>query len=280
MSSLYYLAALILSAVVIVNADGAARSYDALYHKLTPSEKTETVMQSWLETLTFGLYDGGTRRDARVKSLLESAHSQASKARVAGWVLAAVSAAFLGAGILRARREAAERRVLARHLLGVAGIFLVIGLIAPVISLIAYRDVPVIGTAVVKYESRGILTAITALLHSGNPVVAALLLLFSVVTPAAKLGLSFRAAGTHDGERHRQAVRALRVIGNWSMTDVFVVAVLLALFVVGTDRATDAWPGIGLYFFAGYSILALAAGHLIARAGPVPKPPDGGGGAG
>lgn len=271
MSSLYYIAALVLSAVVIVNADEAASRYEALYQQLGPSEKTDTAVKSWLETLTLGLYRGGSEKQEALEHILQGARSRERKSETAAWALFLTSAAFLIAvAAVHRPRAAGGRARLARHLLGVSAIFLVVGLLTPVLSLIAYRDIPLVGNAVVKYESRGILSAVLALYRSGNGVVASLLLLFSVLAPLAKLALSFAAVQTGRSEVHRRCVRALQVIGNWSMTDVFVVAVILALFVMGAERATDSWPGVGLYFFASYSILALAAGHLIVRAGPDP----------
>ena len=52
-------------------------------------------------------------------------------------------------------------------------------------------------------------------------------------------------------------MRLVHAIGKWSMADVFVVAVLLAMLALGRDPATRAATGPGLYFFAGYCLLAL-----------------------
>ena len=49
------------------------------------------------------------------------------------------------------------------------------------------------------------------------------------------------------------------------MTDVFVVAVLLAFLAARTEQLTDAKLGTGLYFFAAYGVLSLAAGQLMIR---------------
>lgn len=268
MSSLYYLAALILSAVVIVNADAAVRSYEIAYQRLTPAEKADTVARSWLETLTLGFYHGGSERNEQVQRVLERAQVSESKSVLAAWALGIVSALFLVATAIAHRKRHVQPEVLIRHLLGVAAIFLAIGFVSPMLSLLAHRSAPLLGEVVLKYQSRGVLSTIVVLIRSGNVPIAMLLLLFSVITPIAKLALALKAAVADSHEQFSGLLRALRLFGNWSMTDVFVVAVILALLVSGTDHATDAWPGVGLYFFAGYSVLALIAAQMLYRLEP------------
>ena len=64
------------------------------------------------------------------------------------------------------------------------------------------------------------------------------------------------ATAAHGAARDR-AVQLVHVVGRWSMADVFVVAVLLAMLALGSDPATRAMTGPGLYFFAGYCVVAL-----------------------
>jgi len=66
--------------------------------------------------------------------------------------------------------------------------------------------------------------------------------------------------------------RFTEFIGKWSMTDVFVVAVLLAFLATSGNGLTDARLGPGLYFFAAYGLLTLAGSLLLARAAGDPEP--------
>jgi len=52
---------------------------------------------------------------------------------------------------------------------------------------------------------------------------------------------------------------ALAALGRWSLTDVFVVAVLVAFLAADKARASTAELGLGLYFFAGYCALSQLA---------------------
>ena len=52
-------------------------------------------------------------------------------------------------------------------------------------------------------------------------------------------------------------------IGRWSMTDVFVVAILLAVLAGQAGDSTDAWLGHGLWFFAVYAILSTWLGRRL-----------------
>ena len=61
----------------------------------------------------------------------------------------------------------------------------------------------------------------------------------------------------------RVSIRTVDLIGKWSMTDVFVVAVLLAFLALGDQGLTRAEVGPGLYFFAAYGVLSLVAGQMI-----------------
>ena len=90
-----------------------------------------------------------------------------------------------------------------------------------------------------------------------------LLLLFSVLLPVSKIVPSLIALQLGHSQTRRASVRLVKAIGRWSMTDVFVVAVLLAFLTADTAQLTDATLGPGLYFFAGYGLLSIAAGQLM-----------------
>ena len=108
-------------------------------------------------------------------------------------------------------------------------------------------------------------STIASLLDTGHLLIAGLLALFSVVVPVGKLVLSLIMMWVGGARLRKSALRLVELVGRWSMTDVFVVAVLLAFLAADTEQLTDATLGAGLYFFAGYGILSLAAGHLMLR---------------
>jgi len=257
----YYLAALVLAAVVVANASAASEHYGAVYEQLTPARKANTELKRLLETLTFGLYDGAAESGAELESLVRAAESHEAVAHLAGWALGGLSTLFL---VVIGWPRRASLRALAAHVLGVSLVFLVVGLLAPILSFVAYTEIALLGKVVLRYESKGILTTVMTLITGGNAFVGILLLVFSVVTPTAKLvllGLALHAA-EHDRRRY---VHAVATFGKWSMADVLVVAVLLTFFMGRGEGFSDSWLGPGLYFFAGYCLLSLVAVELTGR---------------
>ncbi|MGB8853218.1 MAG: paraquat-inducible protein A [Pirellulales bacterium] len=155
------------------------------------------------------------------------------------------------------------RQVAVRHLCGASLVLFAVGVAATALSLIAFKDMPVIGQVVFKFESKGIAQTIHKLFTSGNAVLGGLIFLFSIAVPLAKVGLTLFATYTH-GPQHDKAMKIIKAVGKWSMADVFVIAVLLAFFAIGGDEFTDAWVGPGVYFFAAYCILSMWAGVWLA----------------
>lgn len=264
----YYALSAALAVVIVVNAGAASEDYGALYEHFSPSSKADSKLKSVLEALSLGFYKGGTEKNKEIEQIVGSAASHERYADIGSWILLAMSSLFLVLKSLTLERgPTIITRGLTAHVLGISFVFLVVGLIAPILSLVAYTDVAVLGKVVFRYESKGILTTVLELVGSGNVFVAAVLFTFSVITPIVKLILTFLAIKSpHDALRKRY-VRLLSAIGKWSMADVLVVAILLSFFVSGSDEFSDSWLGPGLYFFTGYCLLSLMAVQFIAYFG-------------
>ncbi|MBS37905.1 MAG: hypothetical protein CMO26_18505 [Thiotrichales bacterium] len=265
----YYLLALVLAAFVIFNANAAALDYGAFYEQLGAGDRADTQVKKALEALSFGLYRGANEEQAQMTRLLALADVHERRATSGAWLLFGLSVMFLSVHVLTRRVAVAEwrSRTFVLHLLGVANVFLLVGLLAPILSLVAYTDVMVLGQVVFKYESKGIVTTLVELISRDNVFIAVTLLTFSVVTPVAKHVMTFLALRSSEAEKRRRYVGLLGAIGKWSMADVLVVAILLAFFVASADQFSDSWLGVGLYFFVGYCVMSLLAVHLVARMG-------------
>ncbi len=260
----FYLLSALLAVVIISNASAAADDYGALYEHFSPSNRADNKLKSVLEALTFGLYGGASRADNEIEAIVASAQGHERRANASAWLLLGLSVVFVAWRSLRARRPGpCVIRTLTAHVLGVSLVFLIVGLLAPILSLVAYTELAVLGRVVFRYESKGILTTVLELVGSGNLFIAAVLFLFSVVTPAIKLILAFMAIESPHLEGRNRYVGFISIIGKWSMADVLVVAILLAYFITGSDGFSDSWLGPGLYFFAGYCLLSLTAVQLI-----------------
>jgi len=260
----YYAVALALAVLVIASANDASRAYESVSARETVSAKTDRVLRDALETLSLGLYGGGTEMADELADAVDIAQFHEARAAGAGWLLLGLSIAFLAAVI--ATVEQGRRRkslVIIRHLFGVSSVFLLVGLLAPILTVVAREEIVLLGRVVLQYESKGIITTIYKLFLVKSFFVASLLLLFSVLLPVLKILLSLVALELRHSRARRASVLLVKAIGRWSMTDVFVVAVLLAFLTADTAQLTDATLGPGLYFFAGYGLLSIAAGQLM-----------------
>jgi paraquat-inducible protein A len=100
-----------------------------------------------------------------------------------------------------------------------------------------------------------------ALWEEGMWAVAALVFIASIAIPFLKLVAIFGLCWS-DGSGRLVSLRAwtlrqIERIGRWSMLDVFLLAVLVAL--VKLDSLSSAHPGSGLFFFAGVVVLTILA---------------------
>jgi paraquat-inducible protein A len=111
-------------------------------------------------------------------------------------------------------------------------------------------------------DEPSLVAMIAGLWGSGDIALAILVALFSVVFPLAKLGLLHVAAyGGPDG--HRMVPSWFRILSNWSMLDVVLVA--LVVFAAKTTGLAEAFARPGLWFFAASVVLTAGASALVKR---------------
>jgi hypothetical protein len=266
LAGVYYALALMLAHALLASSAASAQLQHSLSQMDSAEERTDTVIKDWMETLSFGLYDGASRK-ARDRAEVEAqVDSYDRHVRTLSLSLAVLSAGFLLLlWLALGPRDIARRPRLLLHLHGVAGICLLVGLLAPMLSVVARSEVVLLGKVVFQYQSKGILDTVGALYAGGNLFTAAMLGLFSVLVPVLKLGLSLGALLAWTPRIRSACLAVVKSVGKWSMTDVFVVAVLLAFLALGDGAVTDARLGPGLYFFAGYGLLSLVGGAGLSR---------------
>ena len=112
-------------------------------------------------------------------------------------------------------------------------------------------------------EGSTILGGVMILIHHGSIPVALVIFLFSVMVPLSKFMSMFYLVWTvkrHSRVSPRQRTVMYQVtefVGKWSMVDVFVVAILVALVHLGGLLAIR--PGIAALSFAGVVIVTMIA---------------------
>ena len=112
-------------------------------------------------------------------------------------------------------------------------------------------------------EPSTIMGGVVLLIKLGSVPVAAVIFIFSVMVPSGKLMAMFYLVWTaHKGSNVSPRQRSLmyritEFVGKWSMVDVFVVAILVALVHLGGLLVIR--PGIAALAFAGVVIVTMVA---------------------
>ena len=138
-----------------------------------------------------------------------------------------------------------------------AMVTLLFGLITPILMVTIHKEVEYLGDIVLSFESKGVIGSIAKLWESGDWIVAGVILLFSVITPVLKiLSLLFVSIFMESKFAHN-IVKFFKMIGKWSMVDVFVVAVFLVYLTANKGDVSRAEVEVGLYFFLAYVIVSM-----------------------
>lgn len=108
-----------------------------------------------------------------------------------------------------------------------------------------------------------ILGGVEELFHAGMWPLGLLVLFASITVPVLKLiGLSYLLIsvrrGSHDRLRERTVLyRIVEAVGRWSMIDIFMLSILVALVRLGSIATIE--PGVGAISFAGVVVLTMFA---------------------
>ncbi len=126
------------------------------------------------------------------------------------------------------------------------------------------NTLPVMTTNTLKSaEPSTILGGIVHFYASGSWFLALIVLIASVIIPLGKLGalayllVTVQRRSTERSLERTRLFRLLKVIGRWSMLDVFVVASVVAL--IQFQPFLSVAPGTGVLFFAAVVILTILA---------------------
>lgn len=112
-------------------------------------------------------------------------------------------------------------------------------------------------------EPDTILSGVVELAHAGMWPLALLVFVASITVPVLKLvGMTWLLWTTWNGSprslrRRTQVYRVIEFVGRWSMVDVFMIAILVALVRLGALATIE--PGVGAVAFAGVVVLTMIA---------------------
>lgn len=137
-------------------------------------------------------------------------------------------------------------------------------IIAAVLLYIPANMLPIMATStVLGTDDHTILGGVAELWTGGTPELSIIVFIASIAVPILKivslalLAASARRASTWRQEERARLYRIVEVVGHWSMLDVFVVVLLVAMIRFGPLASVQ--PGVGLLAFGGVVILTMFA---------------------
>jgi paraquat-inducible protein A len=201
-----------------------------------------------------------------VAHFLKTVRQESSVAAWWSWFLINLSLFYVV--VVIALQRSFKTRAVLFALTVISVICFVIGILAPAMVIWTAPIIPMASgnlEFVLQHQVRGIAAIIWELLTTGHWVIGAFLLLFSIITPLTKAGLTFFVTASHSKTLNLKIGQLLHAIGKWSMADVFVAGVLLSLYALKAQEATKSIPCLGLYYFIGYCLLSMSATELLSR---------------
>jgi len=117
-------------------------------------------------------------------------------------------------------------------------------------------------------DTFSLFSGIFHLLTQGEPVLFALVFLFSIILPVYKMFVLFRLINNRFMEqRIRQRYTSMLLfLGKWSMLDVFIVAMLLMTVKLGAIASVEIHGG--LYLFACGVLASMLLTHIVSTKTP------------
>lgn len=141
-------------------------------------------------------------------------------------------------------------------------------LIAALLFYIPANVFPIMSTVLLGSKTESTLVGgVLLFLEHGSYGIAIIIFVASVVIPMAKIAalLVLCNAATRDSEISKveltRLYRVVEFVGKWSMVDVFVVAILVALVQVGSLMSIE--PGIAITAFCATVILTMIAAEIF-----------------
>ncbi len=224
----------------------------------------DLAVDELLEKLSFSLYKGASDRVEQHNRRVEQAEDQKQQAINFSFYFLIIAILWLTLQFFRSR-TASDTPIFWRHALIISILCLLVGLISPMMQMTAYKDLPVLGDVIFKYEAKSIYSTVQSLLSHGNFVIAALIGVFSILTPFSKMTVVGMSLFNVAPSLHKKAHHIIHLLGKWSMADVFVVAILISIFALDTQDFTKAETDLGVYFFTAYCLLSLLITHAVLK---------------
>jgi len=133
--------------------------------------------------------------------------------------------------------------------------------LAALVLFIPANTLPILSISQMGHRNEStIWSGVVELWQSGTPGIAVLVFLCSILIPLFKiLGLLYLCGSyqIHSPRKYSSLLRFISVIGRWSMLDVFLVAIFVAIVKLGTFASIQ--PELGIVAFSGVVVLTMLA---------------------
>jgi hypothetical protein len=236
-----------------LRAYGEAKAYEeetaTLVSKMDAQSLAEYQAKEWAEKLSLGFYKNRQREILEKIKVSQQEHQRQSLRYTAyAMILLFVLLLFYFAVSLRAFTFFGAVA---------AGIVLFFGLMSPIMMVTIHKEVEYLGDVVLSFESKSVIGSIVKLFENGDGIVATVILLFSVFVPFVKTFSMMFVALFMESRFAHGIVVFFKMIGKWSMVDVFVVATFLVYLTTNKGDVSRAEVEVGLYFFLAYVIVSM-----------------------
>ena len=127
------------------------------------------------------------------------------------------------------------------------------------------------GSVEVFESTRSLLGTMNELITHDHAVVGLLVGFFGLVIPVIKIIMTLLSMIIKSQKDKESLLRISSLLSKWSMSDVYVMAILVAFLTVNANEQAigavqlNATLHIGFYFFAAYCLLSIAASQLLEK---------------
>ena len=166
---------------------------------------------------------------------------------------------FVAVGILLITYFFTTIEVFTLSIITVALISWLVGIFAPIMCVEVFKELPLFGYTVFKYDTKSIYSTIEKLWILGNYFIAVMVALFSLLVPLIK------TIALYVSTIKKVDIKYIDFIGKWSMADVFIISLLLSNLSLSADEFTNAKVQVGIYFFSCYVILSILASYIVKK---------------
>lgn len=149
------------------------------------------------------------------------------------------------------------------------------GLTKALLSINVAATLPLLGKVDLYNQTQSIEASIRSLIESGNHLVAFLIFFFSVLVPVSKALLLLCCAALKNLPYRQPCHNFVKIIGKWSMADVFAVGVFMAFLGGQAHPNVDANLHEGFYYFTAYCLLSILGSQILDLPNNAPSQSEG-----